>query len=399
MNNIAVGLSNCVEPYAKDKYQITMLEQLSRNQNLPTTILRDINSLLKTTRIVENEDYQLVRRKRRLRNTFLADVSVLLGLAEKPLGLPYELMIEPTNICNLKCPLCPAGNGTLGRSQGVMKLEQFKGIIDELEDEVRRIVFWGFGEPFINKEAVDMIRYAASKRMFVLTSTNGMLLNDQALAGEIVSSGLQTLYVALDGLTQETLTKYRVGADIRDILMGVQRIRSERDKNGGKLPEIVLQFVVTQDNEHELPLVEEFYKKSGFDKWSIKNANIMATTDTPNFDSLAERYIPKKEQNARFERKEGGKLRIKGEVQNKCRKLFEQVMVNWDGTVVPCCWDPQSEHVLGDLKEERFTDIWFGDKYKNFREKVYKNRQEIQICCDCPTDRTVEKLSRRFTKK
>ncbi len=383
----------------KDIKQIKMLELLRQNPTLPDLMITSLNSLLKTTRIIKNEPYRSVRQKRRKRNMQLAKASTLLGLAKHPLGLPYELMIEPTNLCNLTCPLCPTGNGTMNRKQGHMKLEHFKNIIDQLEDEVRRVIFWGFGEPFIPKKAVEMIRYASDKKMFVLTSTNGTLLNNPTLAEEIVNSGLQTLYVALDGLSQETLSKYRNGADIKDILAGVRLIKNKRNKMNLSTPELVLQFVITRENEHELDQLEAFFENSAFDKWSVKKANIMATSDTIGFDDLAEKYIPDNEENTRFKRTAKGKLRIRGEVLNRCRILFEQTMINWDGTMIPCCWDAQSEYIFGNVLEEDFQKIWFGENYTNFRKKVYTNRHQIQICRDCPTDRTETKLSRQFTKK
>lgn len=393
---IDIDGNNSIE---KDEYQLKLLEDISQNPDIPDSMKLKINSLLKNTRIIANEPYTSIRRKRRIRNTVLTQASALLGLAEHPLGLPFELMIEPTNICNLRCPLCPTGNGTSLRKRGNMNLKQFKNIIDQLEDEIRKVIFWGFGEPFIHKQAVDMIKYASDKKMLVLTSTNGTTLNNKTLAREIVNSGLWTLYIALDGLTQETLSKYRVGADINDIQSGVQLLKNERQNRGLTTPELILQFVVTRENEHELELAETFFKESSFDKWSVKHANVMATTDDPMFDDMAERYIPRTGKNSRFQRRADGKLRIKGDVQNKCSKLFEQTMINWDGTVIPCCWDPQSEHIFGNALEDGFTKVWYSENFTKFRKKVYSNRQQIRICRDCPTDRTKSKLTRQFTKR
>lgn len=383
----------------KDIRQLELLEKFIEHPDLTELIKSQIRSNIKSTRIVENESYNDKRYKRRKRNTLLANISVQLGLAEQPLNLPFELMIEPTSFCNLKCPLCPTGNGTMSRVAGRMKLEQFTRLIDSTEDEVRRIVFWGFGEPFLHKDATKMIRYASDRKIHVITSTNGTLLNNPALAEEIVDSGLHTLYIALDGLTQETLSKYRIGADIQEILSGVKLIKDIRKNKGVTTPELIMQFVVTKDNEKELELAETFFKSSGFDKWSVKSANVMATTDSPDFDKLAEKYIPTSDKISRFRRTSDGKLRIKGELQNSCNKLFTQTMINWNGDVVPCCWDAQSEHVLGNVFEGDISTIWFGDRYKKFRETVYENREKIKICCDCPTDRTENKLSRRFTTR
>ncbi len=380
----------------KDKFQIELLKHTAQQLSSQKELSKDIDTLIRTTQVNKNDTYGLIRKKRRKRNMLLTKVSTELCLVDQPLGLPWELMIEPTNLCNLKCPLCPAGNGTMRRKTGKMTFEEFKKIIDQLEDELRRMIFWGFGEPYINKDATKMIKYAVERKINVLSSTNGTFLNNQKLVKEIVDSGLQTLFVAIDGLTQETLNKYRLGADLQNIINGVQLIREMRIKRKKSTPALILQFVVTRKNEHELKMVEAFSKKSGFDTWSIKTANIMATTDTPYFDILAEKFIPEHEQNSRFLRTNNGKLRIKGEILNKCHILFGQTMINWDGDAIPCCWDAHSDHVLGNVFKDGFTKVWFGENYKKFRQTVFKDRQCIQICCDCPIDRTIPLLTRRL---
>ena len=44
---------------------------------------------------------------------------------KKVLGYPLTLMVEPTNICNLKCPLCPTGRGLIKRPKGFLNLNNF----------------------------------------------------------------------------------------------------------------------------------------------------------------------------------------------------------------------------------------------------------------------------------
>ncbi|HOH60402.1 MAG TPA: aldehyde ferredoxin oxidoreductase, partial [Candidatus Cloacimonadota bacterium] len=75
--------------------------------------------------------------------------------------LPPALMIEPTNICNLKCPLCPSGNGSLQRPRGMMSLDLFKGIVDQVMHSTGMLILWNQGESFLNPDFYAMIEYAA----------------------------------------------------------------------------------------------------------------------------------------------------------------------------------------------------------------------------------------------
>ncbi|MBF0517556.1 MAG: hypothetical protein HQK97_10670 [Nitrospirae bacterium] len=66
---------------------------------------------------------------------------------KKVYGLPTILQIEPSSLCNLKCPACPTSGG-LQRPTGLMHFDTFKKVIDEIGDYVFVMLFWGSGEPF-----------------------------------------------------------------------------------------------------------------------------------------------------------------------------------------------------------------------------------------------------------
>ena len=124
-----------------------------------------------------------------------------IGLKNLLPPLPNSLIIEPVNFCNLRCPLCPTGSGRLKdcRPARLMTFDEYKNIIDQARGYVTKIVLFNLGEPFLNKETVEMIKYAVSASMYVKISTNAVLLDDPALCREIVKSGLQHLIVSLDG--------------------------------------------------------------------------------------------------------------------------------------------------------------------------------------------------------
>lgn len=63
--------------------------------------------------------------------------------------------------------------------------------------------------------------------------------------------------------------------------------------------------------------------------------------------------------------------------------MWHSCVITWDGKVVPCCFDKDAHFVLGDLKEQTFKEIWFGEKYNHFRKSLLKSRSEIEICKNC----------------
>src|SRR3989338_6272419 len=136
---------------------------------------------------------------------------------------PCRLIIDPVNICVLKCPLCPTGKGEKGRTLGSMKLEDFKKIIDEVGDYIYEVDLYNWGESLLNKDIWKMIKYCKKKRIVVKISSN-MNYWREDFAEQVVNSGLDTLIVSCDGTDQESYEKYRVGGDFEKVMHHVSLV-------------------------------------------------------------------------------------------------------------------------------------------------------------------------------
>ena len=70
--------------------------------------------------------------------------STLSRLSKDPVvkGRPMNITLEPTNICNLFCPICETGAGTLDREEGHMTLKQFKSIINKVGVYTNTLMFY-----------------------------------------------------------------------------------------------------------------------------------------------------------------------------------------------------------------------------------------------------------------
>ena len=153
---------------------------------------------------------------KKLSNFFVIGIQHQFLKNSKIVGYPTRLVIDPINLCNLKCPLCPTGQGKTGQPKGRMKLSDFKKIIDELGDYLYEIDLFNWGEPFLNNKIYEIINYAHQKRIQVNISSN-LSSFDKKNAKKLVESGLDNLIVSLDGASQESLTKYRCGGDFEKI--------------------------------------------------------------------------------------------------------------------------------------------------------------------------------------
>jgi radical SAM protein with 4Fe4S-binding SPASM domain len=93
--------------------------------------------------------------------------------------------------------------------------------------------------------------------------------------------------------------------------------------------------------------------------------------------------IPENIKYSRYKKNADGTYSIKNKLLNQCWRMWSSCVVTWDGVVVPCCFDKDAKHQLGDLKTQSFHELWESNKYQNFRRSVLKSRQEIDICKNC----------------
>ncbi len=314
-------------------------------------------------------------RQYRLYNTGKAYISYGLSVvARKPYvwGYPPIVMIEPTNICNLRCPLCPSGNGTMKRPRGYMDFALFQQVIDQISPYTAMVILWNQGEPFLHKDIIPMIRHCKKKKMFVITSTNANFIPDPA---GIVASGLDSLIISLDGASQETYNKYRLNGEIDKVLDNTKAIIAAKKKYGSATPIIKWQFIVMKHNENEIERIKKLARELEVDCLSLKTVQIYEESDISEF-------LPTNPKHRRYQI-ENDRFTLKKKIADKCRRIFTQPVINWDGQMAICCFDKDNEFKVGNVHEATFQSLWKGKRMNKVRQTILKNRKQIPICNNC----------------
>ncbi len=290
-------------------------------------------------------------------------------------GLPFTISVEPTTACNLRCPECPSGLRAFTRPTGNLKADFFKNTLDEVAETLLYLIFYFQGEPYINPKFLEMVNYAHQKGIYTITSTNGHFLNDEN-ARETILSGLDRLIISVDGTTQEVYESYRKEGKLKHVLQGARNIVKWKKQLKSKTPHTIFQFLVVKPNEHQISEVYKLAEEIGIDEVKLKTAQIY---DFENGNPL----IPSIDKYARYKQKEDGSFVIKNYLLNHCWKLWHSCVITWDGLVVPCCFDKDATHRLGDLKETTFHELWQGKDYQRFRRMIFQGRDKIDICKNC----------------
>ena len=255
-----------------------------------------------------------------------------------------------------------------------MSLQDFERLLNNVGPQVRVLALWNQGEPTINDKLPEMIRIAHDRGIYTMTSTNGNLMLRRNLVNRIIDSGLDELIFSIDGLTQETYQIYRIGGHLDVVVEGMRQVRSRRDELNRKKPRIIMQWLPMKHNEHEIPRLRKVVAQWGADKVEIKTTQIYT-------DEQADQYLPELEELRRYERR-SQRWETKRTYQS-CKRLWFSTMIDWNGTVVPCCFDKDEDFQMGNALTQDFAEIWHSASYNDFRRELITKGRVKEMCRNC----------------
>ncbi len=297
--------------------------------------------------------------------------------AEKKLILeskPYNVVIEPTNICNLQCPLCSTGIGAETRKKGILDFTTFKNFIDQLSDSILLLSLQNWGEPTLVDELPKMIKYAAEKNIFVRLSTNFSIKYKDDYLEKLMSSGLGILVMDLDGTTQEIYEKYRKNGDLNLVISNIKKaVQIKKDQNL-KFPILQTRMIVMNQNEHQIDDFFKLSKELNVDEMEISNVQL-----NPN---VAKKWLPKNKKYV-YE----SYLDVEQKI-SPCHWPWSGFTINWDGGITPCCIIDDQNSDFGNVLETPISEVWNNEFYVSARSE-FSNSKDITkftICNMCKND-------------
>ena len=289
---------------------------------------------------------------------------------------PKNIYIDVTSKCNLHCAVCSL---TLHKNMKKrdMSFEEFKKVIDEVHIPGDRLIIPAVGEATLNNDLYGMIRYAKDRGVGEINLlTNGLKLDDKDL--ELVfSSGLDNIYVALDGASKQTYSKFRIGGDFNKVKKNLERIIKRKKKFGALKPLIIIGFLVNRYNEKEIPLIKKMAKTMGADGVNLKFIDFGSS-----FKSKAKDFLP---DNLNFSVYKNKKLEKKQyNDYSFCEAPWTDCVVSYDGSVYLCCKHAiNRSHSIGNLLNSSFSELWNNPRYVSLRKGFLENKKKNIICKEC----------------
>lgn len=310
-----------------------------------------------------------IQSKRKLFNHFLIKIQSLYLKNSFVFGYPLMAFVDPSNICNYKCPLCPTGRSDMLRNRGILKFQDFEKIMNQIGKYLYKLHLYNWGEPFLNKDLFKMIRYAKKFDLIVEESTNLSIL-DEKLAKNIVSSDLDYLIVAIDGMTKESYSKYRIGGNLENVLNNLNLLLDIKKQLNSHKPHIILSFLPNRYNEKDIPMAIEFFKQldASFTVGKLRLDMCDEITKTKYDIAQFVNWLPLNPDLSVYDKN------LNKSFSDCCNWPWELMCIHPDGNVSPCCAVYSQRYDFGNVLKTNFFSVWNGKQYRDARTIIRKNR-------------------------
>jgi MoaA/NifB/PqqE/SkfB family radical SAM enzyme len=289
--------------------------------------------------------------------------------------MPIKADIENVSRCNLRCGHCLVSSMDGQKRAEDLSFEDFKLFIDEQYGLVE-IKMQGVGEPFLQKEFVEMVKYATDRHIWVRTTTNGTLLHKNENYKRIIDANVGEIQVSFDGATKETQEKIRVGSNFEQIVENCQKLNGYCDEIGTDMTR--MWSVLQTQNYDEAEALLDIAKHMGFKRLTIsmelRDWNDVGSIKVDNNDKRLGGDLTTQDW-VDFLIKKATAIELdlsfwhvsdRFSSANICFWPFERLLLSSDGYIVPCCLiaDPS---IFNFGKYENFADIWNGQAMVDFR--------------------------------
>jgi len=288
-----------------------------------------------------------------------------------PLTVPWGIAVDPSSKCNFQCQYCPTSNKDVIKNdqRGIMSFGLYKKIVDDIHcmnGKIESLKLWKDGEPFLNPDIIEFIRYAKEKDVAkeVRITTNGSLLHKYA--EHIVNAELDWIMISFISNKEAAYKEHANSEKMRNIVINnTERLRIEREKRRLNKPFIAVKmckypFITDNDIKEFKTLFQDI-------------ADTIIIHDEPmNWDNShkTDLTLGAKPENLH--------------VKKVCPFAWYQLNINYNGLVSICPVDWSFKTVIGDVNTESLSDIWSGSKMKDFKRMfAYQDLQHNNACKNC----------------
>ena len=278
---------------------------------------------------------------------------------------PSFILIDPSNICTLRCPVCVESKKILPASITFLKKEAFSKVIDEISKYTLVMALYYAGEPFLNRDIFEMIKYGHKKKMYLYVSSNLNVQMDEIFVENLIDSGLDVLIAAVSGYTNEVYCRNHIGGDIELVKQNIKKIQEIKRKKKSKYPKLAIRYLLAKYNQKEKEDFYRFAAECGVDFFEVSLMNFIDKNNPETLHSKENETVKK---------------------NSVCVWPWIMLAIHSDGTTEPCCYYNQRVPILGNIfdKGNNVANIWGSDRLRSFRRKMaLSGKNNIDCCKNC----------------
>ncbi|MCX5796534.1 MAG: radical SAM/SPASM domain-containing protein [Elusimicrobia bacterium] len=271
---------------------------------------------------------------------------------------PPCVQIEPTSVCNFRCVFCYQTDQEFTRKanghMGMMTLDTFKRVVDQIQGEVEAVSLASRGEPLLCRDLDQMLAYASGKFLALKLNTNASLLTE-SMCHAILQAGVATLVFSADAAAEPQYSRLRAGGSLEQVLKHLKMFAEIKRRQYPQSRMITRVSGVKVAGSGKLGDMERFW--GGYvDQVAFVNYNPWENVYGASPSRIAA----------------------------PCSDLWRRLFVWWDGRANPCDVDVRSTLAVGSVKRAGVSRIWRGEAYERLRAgHLAGKRSELEPCARC----------------
>jgi MoaA/NifB/PqqE/SkfB family radical SAM enzyme len=301
---------------------------------------------------------------------------------------PIILKIDISPLCNLHCPVCiharpqpdiPLLQAQKFRASQKLSMSQFSQIVDEVKGRTLALSLYYAGDPYMHPDIDGMCSIAHAAKINVHLASNFSFRFSEERIASIATSGLTHLSICLDGISQQTYERTRVGGNVARVMSNIERICHYKRQHNMAYPKIEIQTLRFKHNQHEIDAIRRYGLRQGVDEITVfpgreKNWIELEPENNVIIGPRSERFLP------------------------LCFWPYVSMVIKYNGDVIPCCYhrqgnqytDDKDKHVVGNVFSSGVYQIWNSAEYKRIRRLVASPQRASSyhdvsppFCSDC----------------
>jgi MoaA/NifB/PqqE/SkfB family radical SAM enzyme len=319
---------------------------------------------------------------------------------------PIDATIDLTTTCQLKCPYCSTGNGTIRRPVSVMRQDRYDAVLSDIGPEVFIIWYFSTGEPLLNKHFTELLTRSKGHEVFSAISTNlSIRLSDQRI-DDLLHCGLRLIMASLDGATEETYRRYRVRGQFNLVVDNLGRLAQRKQQLGLEFPLLEWRFLRFRHNQHEEHLARSMARSLGVDVIEFFPGYAPPTASDAEVQLADQPLVGPAAEGRALQRTDLRRGLIDEALaespkilglphhhrppealtdERKCDWLYYGTMIYPDGNVGPCCVSNDRDDDFASLDDhDNFTQVWNSTLFQKARRSFSSSERSETICDRCP---------------